>query len=504
MATHVRSIGFVNALQSLAVYPLVPGATITASLWGGGGGGGGGDDGSGGNGSGGGFTQVDFGCNYGDVLQLAVGGGGGGGSSGGGVAGGSGGPSIISYPAYTTRDLLSTQPLLPNGQTIRPTYYGLFGQYLNSNGVWPYYTGSAGNANDRGDCQVFQWSATTTASFPITGVYVFSLAVAGSASIYLDGNSIITGTDTTANSVTTNINVTAGSHTLTMTAQQPTSGYGSLGLTIQTGSSYSGAQGGLSGSRGVSGSGGGGGGATVLIRNDLIMAVAGGGGGGGGGGRVSAGDSSPGIHGQTSSGFNGQAGAGHPGDGAGGGGGGGGFDGGTGGGGNGGAYGGYPNPGDFGAQAGTYGASWNVTNSNSFAPSGQTPYIYTGYQPGVGTGGTGSRYNGTVGGNGYAIIYMDVPGIFVNQNGTYYPTKEIYVNDHGTWKIAHSVYINQNGAWVPVAGQQTTNFESISGGFGTVPRSSPYSYSPPPDTGGGRGPGLGEGGNLGGFGPGTG
>jgi hypothetical protein len=77
---------------------------------------------------------------------------------------------------------------------------------------------------------------------------------------------------------------------------------------------------------------------------------------------------------------------------------------------------------------------------------------------------------------------MDVPGIFVNQNGVYYGTKEVYVNVNGVWRRTNAVYINRNGTWTPVAGQQTTNFASISGGFGMVGRPSPYTYAPVPES----------------------
>jgi hypothetical protein len=75
---------------------------------------------------------------------------------------------------------------------------------------------------------------------------------------------------------------------------------------------------------------------------------------------------------------------------------------------------------------------------------------------------------------------MEVPGVFVNQNGIYYSTKEIYVKDNGIWKRTNAVYLKTSGAWQEAAGPQITNFTSVSGGFGMVPRSSPYTYTPPP------------------------
>jgi hypothetical protein len=75
---------------------------------------------------------------------------------------------------------------------------------------------------------------------------------------------------------------------------------------------------------------------------------------------------------------------------------------------------------------------------------------------------------------------MEVPGVFVNQNGIFYSTKEIYVKDNGIWKRTNAVYLNINGTWQEAAGPQITNFVTVSGGFGMVPRSTPYTYSPPP------------------------
>jgi hypothetical protein len=99
---------------------------------------------------------------------------------------------------------------------------------------------------------------------------------------------------------------------------------------------------------------------------------------------------------------------------------------------------------------------------------------------------------------------MEVPGVFVNQNGVFYSTKEIYVKDDGIWKRTNAVYLKINGAWQEAAGPQITNFTSVSGGFGMVPRSSPYTYTPPPpEPSEGGGPSRGGGwrqGNEGTFG----
>jgi hypothetical protein len=86
---------------------------------------------------------------------------------------------------------------------------------------------------------------------------------------------------------------------------------------------------------------------------------------------------------------------------------------------------------------------------------------------------------------------MEVPGVFVNQNGVFYSTKEIYVKDNGIWKRTNAVYLNINGVWQEAAGPQITNFVTVSGGFGMVPRSTPYTYDPPPEPSPGNSPGRG-------------
>jgi hypothetical protein len=75
---------------------------------------------------------------------------------------------------------------------------------------------------------------------------------------------------------------------------------------------------------------------------------------------------------------------------------------------------------------------------------------------------------------------MEVPGVFVANNGVWYSTKEIYVKDNEIWKRTNAIYLNVNGVWQEAAGPQITNFVTVSGGFGMVPRSSPYTYTPPP------------------------
>ena len=458
MPIQSRPVGYTNSVQSLTVYPLNTNAQITAHLWGGGGGGGGNDSGPGGAGSGGGFTIATFGCSKGDELLIAVGGGGGGGRSGGGASGGSGGSSYIGYSVFNTRQLAGTNGL------VAVTLSYAWSSFMNAYAVW--------NANGASNLDV-----STTVNFPITGVYVFQTAFDNSATVYLDGVSVASSADSFTSSVTNNVAVTGGSHTLRIVGYN-SGGPAGVAVAINSGTSFSGAPGGSAGPQGGSGGGGGGGGSTILLQNNQIQAVAGGGGGGGGAGNPSPGGTSPGPHGRTSVGFNGESGANHPTDGGGGGGGGGGYDGGTGGGGNGGAYGGWPGASDTGGQAGNPGASWSYLYPNGFDPNGRTPGGQSGISvpDNVGLGGASGGGNG---GNGYLVIYMEVPGVFVNQNGTYYSTKEIYVKDNNIWKRTNALYININGVWQEAAGPQITNFVTVSGGFGMVPRSSPYGYSPP-------------------------
>jgi hypothetical protein len=336
---------------------------------------------------------------------------------------------------------------------------------MNAYAVW--------NANGASNLDV-----STTVNFPFTGVYVFQTAFDNSATVYLDGVSVASSTDTFTSSATDNVTVTSGNHTIRIVGNN-SGGPAGVALAINSGTSFSGAPGGSAGPIPTSGSGGGGGGSTILLQNNVLQAVAGGGGGGGGAGNQSAGGDSPGPHGQTANGFNGESGSSHPTDGGGGGGGGGGFNGGTGGGGNGGAYGGYPGASDTGGQAGNPGASWSFKYPNGFAPNGRNPGSQPGIVPPAGVG-LGGGSGGSPGGNGYLVITMEVPGVFVNQNGVFYSTKEIYIKDDGIWKRTNAVYLKINGAWQEAAGPQITNFVNVSGGFGMVPRSSPYTYTPPP------------------------
>jgi hypothetical protein len=168
MATTIRPVGYTNSVQTLTVYPFAPLTKLTASLWGAGGGGGGADSAAGGSGSGGGFAQVEFGCNYGDVLTLAVGGGGGAGSGlTGSAPGGSGGAGNIGYTVFNSRQLVGV------GATVAVSLPYSWSNFMNSYAVWNSYN-------------AYTFDVSTTISAPITGVYVVQTAFDDQGVVYID------------------------------------------------------------------------------------------------------------------------------------------------------------------------------------------------------------------------------------------------------------------------------------------------------------------------------
>jgi len=233
-------------------------------------------------------------------------------------------------------------------------------------------------------------------------------------------------------------------------------------LYIPGNAGFSGGRGGNAGGAGSSGSGGGSGGATVLLLNGSPVAVAGGGGGGGGGGNrgAAAGQSAPGTSGQSTSSSSGQNGQDKNGDGGGGGAGGGGVQGGNG---------GATPGGDQGGLAGVYGTSNGTTTAN---PSGRTPggadtTYYTGT---VGQGGV----NTLPGTAGYAVFVFNLPGVYVNQAGTYSPVTKVWIKNNGTWTQPQTIYVNNGGTWQQVLGSEPPTFTSIPGNFGVLSR--PWEY----------------------------
>ena len=346
---------------------------------------------------------------------------------------------------------------------------------MNANAVWlPYDAGSV--------------DVTTTISIPTTGNYELQGQCDDQATFYIDGTTVLTvsapGYRGAPNS--TVIALSAGNHTLRMLGINSGGGPAGIALTIGNGDSFSGAPGGRAGAGGSSGGGGGGGGATVLLLNGSMAGVAAGGGGGPGagiqGGAVS---NAPGGTGQTSSDYNGQDGQDHPGDGGGGGGGGGGWNGvgiGGGGGGNGGACGGGDTAGSPGANGLSYSNLGAGQNPNGRLPGGTGDFNYRSNTAMGGFGGYqgAQNANGQAGNNGYAVIYLTVPGVFVHDaTGGWVATEEIYAKVNNVWQKVNAIYIKRNGNWIEAAGDGTTNFLPISGFFGTVSRPYPVAATVP-------------------------
>lgn len=458
------------------MYPLTPEAQIAAFMWGGAGGGGGGDGShSGGNGTGGGFAIGSVNAVYGDVVRMFIGGGG-----GGGAGASRGGGSGTAGASYIGREVFGTRSLVGQFGLVARTLSYAWSSFMNANAVWlPYDAGSI--------------DVSTTIPISFAGDYELQGQCDNAAVFYIDGNVVLTTGGFGGAPNTAVISLTAGNHTLRIVGTNY-GGPAGVAFTIGSGDSFSGAPGGNAGPAGSSGAGGGGGGATVMLLNDAIVGVAAGGGGGAGAGNNGAnGEDSPGAAGQSSSAYNGQSGQNQPGDGGGGGGGGGGWDGTTpsgGGGGNGGLAG----DGDVSGRAGANGLSFgNIgggLNPFNREPGGTTNYNYV---PGTALGGFGGYkggrgVNGQAGGNGYAVVYMSVPGIFVhNDSGGWVATEEVYVKVNGVWETVNAIYIKRNGDWIEAAGDGTTNFLSIPGFFGVVARPAPQSPSPPPSGGGDTG-----------------
>lgn len=435
MASVIRAIGFSNSLQQL-VWPTTA-SEITAYVWGGGGGGGGNDSAPGGSGGGSGFARKTFTIGGGDVLQVAVAGAGGGGAGGSNAPGGSAGPSYTASTVWTTLNLTG----YPYIRVTNSAYVGFLNQY----GVWNY-TSSYG-----------AFDHTVTVNFPSTGYYNFTGSCDNYATIYVDGSPVldIPGFQSTYSA---SVLVTAGNHSVRLYGIN-TGGPGSLGLTITGGASFGGGIGGRSGGAGSSGAGGGAGGASVIFLNGNPIAIAGGGGGGGGGGNAGAatGESAPGSAGQFTTGtYAGQNGQDKGGDGGGGGAGGGGYAGGNGGGTPGGDQGGY---------AGYYGSSLGdiVANPSGRTPGGTNQPYYSGS---VGYGGVNTR----VGSSGYVVLDMNVGGGSVKYNGDWESVQTTYVKNSGVWKQVQATYVKEGGVWSPINGSFAPVFTTVSGFWGSDPR----------------------------------
>lgn len=441
MASVLQSFGFSNALQQI-VWPTTT-SQITAYVWGAGGGGGGNDAGSpGGYGGGAGFAKKTFTINNNDVLQVAVAGAGGaGGSSQGGAPGGSAGPS------YTTSTLWTTLNFAGYGYPYIRVTNGAYCGFLNNYGVWNYTS----------DATYFDHSDTVY--FASTGYYNITGSCDNYATIYVDGINVldIPGFQTTYSN---SFYVTAGNHNIRLYGVN-TGGPASLGVSITGGGSFGGGNGSAAGGGGSSGGGGGGGGSSVILLNGAPIAIAGGGAGaggagndGGGGGRGNA----PGPSGQTTAGtYAGQNGQPRGGDGGGAGGGGGGYAGGNGGP----TYGG-----DQTGYAGYYGSNLGdvVADPSGRTPGGSNQPYYTGS---AGYGGTNTRG----GSSGYVLLDMNIGGGSVYHDGSWNSVQNTYVKDKDIWKQVKATYIKYGSVWTPVNGSFTPVITTVSGYWGTDPRS---------------------------------
>jgi len=431
----IRAIGFSNSLQQL-VWPTTT-SEITAYVWGGGGGGGGNDSGPGGNGGGAGFARKTFTINNGDVLRVAVAGSGTAGVSG--SAGGPGGSAGSSYTASTVWTTLN----LTGDPYIRVTN-GNYTGFLNAYGVWNYTSGAT------------YFDHTVTVNFPLSGYYSFTGCCDNAGTIFIDGVDVL---DIPAYqyNVSTSVYVAGGNRSLRLYGVN-TGGPGSIALAISGGGSFGGGTGGRAGPSGYSGAGGGGGGASVILLNDVVIAVAGGGAGGGGGGNSGTreGQSAPGGSGQDSGSNSGQNGEPKNGDGGGGGAGGGGYASGNGGG---------VRGGDQGGLAGYYGSNLGDVTAD---PSGRTPGGAN--QPYFNSNSYGG-YNTGAGGTGYVVLDMAVGGSSVKYNDIWAGIQKTYVKNAGVWQPVQATYVNNGGTWSPINGSFAPVFTTVSGLWGTDPRS---------------------------------
>ena len=476
MPASSRTIGYSGSALELTIYPLTANAQVIAYLWGGGGGGGGGDGGRpGGNGTGGGFSIASILGYTGDKLFLSIGGGGGGGGIGGGAAGGTAGASYIGREVFNTRNLVGQF-----GLVARTLSYA-WSSFMNAYAVWLSY--------DAGSVDI-----TTTISIPATGNYEIQGQCDNFATFYIDGTEVLFTPGFQGAPNSTVIALSSGNHTLRILGTN-TGGPAGVALTIGNGDSFSGGAGGRAGPGGSSGGGGGGGGSTTFLLNGSLAGVAAGGGGGAGAGvQGGAASDAPGGTGQSNSAYNGQNGEDHPGDGGGGGGGGGGWNGSTGGGGNGGSRGGGDTAGAPGANGISTSNLGPGQNPNGRLPGGTSDFNYRSNTAMGGFGGyKWSSSSGQAGNNGYAVIYLTVPGVFVHdQSGGWVATEEIYVKVNDVWQLVNAIYIKREGNWITVDGDGTTNFLPIDGFFGVVSRPYPAA-APVPD------PGYSDGGGGGGW-----
>lgn len=453
MGDIVRSVGYTGSFQQLQ-WTGDP-VQVQVYLWGGGGGGGGavlnvyGTNFAGGNATGGSYSESRFSLSNGDILEVAVGQGGAPGSRGNMqtyyAPGGLGGQSLV-FDLFDSRDAVGSVAVSD------PRW----SPFMNAHAVWGASAGVT-------------YSYSQTINFPYTGQYTFTYAADDIATIYLDGDEVISFggfRDDPPRDI--GVTITAGNHTVSWLADNSGGDVRGMALTITA--AFSGGNGGAAGGD-VSGGGGGGGGATALYKNSELIAVAGGGGGGGGSGRFNnepQGPNAPGPNGVTLDGvFAGQNGQSDFSPGGGAGGGGGGYAGGQGGSTRSG------NSGDGGTPG--RGLGFVIVAANDRAAAARSNQYYSGSSRG-GYGGfyTGGTYTpATAGQNGYAVFVFQSPGVFVRDAGIWKPVQEIYVRQNNTWQRVSNVNIRDGGIWIQARGANPPTFGLATGTWGRAPRTNP-------------------------------
>ena len=134
------------------------------------------------------------------------------------------------------------------------------------------------------DQTVNTFTRTYSIYFPATANVIFQMSCNNTGSISLDGNLIINrpagqNPNTPSEAI---VNVTAGTHTVTISATGIVGALNRVGLIFGTGdqTTFAGGRGGVSEPSSTQGFGGGGGGATILSLNDVVIGIGAGGGGG--------------------------------------------------------------------------------------------------------------------------------------------------------------------------------------------------------------------------------
>lgn len=134
------------------------------------------------------------------------------------------------------------------------------------------------------DQTVNTFTRTYSIYFPATANVIFQMSCNNTGSISLDGNLIINrpplqNPNTPSEAI---VNVTGGTHTITINATGTVGSLNRVGLIFGTGdqTTFAGGRGGISEPSSTQGFGGGGGGATILSLNGVVIGVGAGGGGG--------------------------------------------------------------------------------------------------------------------------------------------------------------------------------------------------------------------------------